>query len=197
MKSSNKEADLLPTTDKSLEWSELTWWELKITGMRTMQKKDLKYIFIYLVQKSFVLNYLSRGNYSLIFPWEASALKSFLSTLAKSKLQVTWKKNYFIFSEIYLIVSVFLRTSLWHCPPFLSLLIGFFFGLRVSQGRNTSSLCMKIFVIDFTMGYFLIEIDKTLWEKTLKIKVKASDIFGAKIYHFLFRQKFLAFFHLV
>ena len=56
---------------------------------------------------------------------------------------------------------------------------------------------MTIFVIDFTRGCFLIEIDQILWKKALKIKVKASNIFGTKINQFLFCEKFLAFFHLV
>ena len=44
-----------------------------------------------------------------------------------------------------------------------------------------------------TQACLLIKIDQTFWRKALKMKVKASDIFGAKINKFLFRKKFLAF----
>ena len=160
LKNSNKETDLLPTADKSLEWSQPTWWKLKITGMRTMpkkKKKKLRHVFIDLVKISFVLNYLSRGNYSLIILWEKHLLeKVFFQLLLKPNFKLLQKKKteYVFFWEIYLAVSVFLWISLCHCPPYLSILIGFFFGLRVFWGRNTSTLFMTVFVIDLQGGVF-------------------------------------------
>ena len=52
---------------------------------------------------------------------------------------------------------------------------------------------MTIVVIDSTRDYFLISTNQILWEKVLKMKVEASDIFGVKINQFLFRKKFLLF----
>ena len=54
-------------------------------------------------------------------------------------------------------------------------------------------LLITIFVIDCFKQCFLIKFYQILWEKALKIKVKITDIFGAKINHFLSFRKYQLF----
>ena len=140
---------------------------------------------------SFVLNYLSRGNYSLIILWEKHLLeKVFFQLLLKPNFKLLEKKNR-------------IRTFLGDLPSSFSISLNIFMSLSsLFVNINRFLLRFKGFLRQeyinsfydsfchwLTRRCFLIEVGQILW--------KPNNFFGAKINQFLFHKKFLDFFHLL